>query len=143
MSKWRKLTWVILAWNVLMVVWLVTGLASTTDTCEGVEFQEACQSGADVGTAIGVGFILFVAAAGDVILGVIWFVTNRPNGSTGSAGGRRCPHCAEQIQWQAKVCKHCGRDVDAAVAPGGCQECGAPPVHPPTPKCLNCGAVRV
>jgi hypothetical protein len=24
---------------------------------------------------------------------------------------RACPHCAEKILRQAKVCKHCGRDV--------------------------------
>jgi len=24
---------------------------------------------------------------------------------------RRCPHCAEIIRVEAKVCKHCGRDV--------------------------------
>jgi len=23
----------------------------------------------------------------------------------------KCPHCAEQIKAEAKVCKHCGRDV--------------------------------
>jgi len=24
---------------------------------------------------------------------------------------RRCPHCAEIIRVEAKVCKHCGRDI--------------------------------
>ena len=27
---------------------------------------------------------------------------------------RDCPHCAEKILVQAKVCKHCGRDVEPA-----------------------------
>lgn len=26
-------------------------------------------------------------------------------------GERKCPHCAEFIKPDAKVCKHCGRDV--------------------------------
>ena len=26
-------------------------------------------------------------------------------------GERRCPHCAEIIRTEAKVCKHCGRDI--------------------------------
>jgi hypothetical protein len=26
-------------------------------------------------------------------------------------GLRKCPHCAESIKAEAKVCKHCGRDV--------------------------------
>lgn len=25
---------------------------------------------------------------------------------------RKCPHCAEKILREAKVCKHCGRDVE-------------------------------
>lgn len=25
---------------------------------------------------------------------------------------KQCPHCAETILADAKVCKHCGRDVD-------------------------------
>lgn len=30
-----------------------------------------------------------------------------------SAEGRtRCPHCAEWIRREARVCKHCGRDVE-------------------------------
>ncbi len=45
---------------------------------------------------------------------------------------RRCPHCAETIQDEAKVCKHCGRDVSAAPAPSAaskpgvlaCPKCG-------------------
>ncbi len=29
-----------------------------------------------------------------------------------SGDRRRCPHCAELIKYQAKVCRYCGRDVD-------------------------------
>ncbi|MEI6213314.1 MAG: hypothetical protein WCP10_04345 [Desulfuromonadales bacterium] len=28
-----------------------------------------------------------------------------------AAGGRKCPHCAEIIKSEAKVCRFCGRDV--------------------------------
>lgn len=28
------------------------------------------------------------------------------------ANARQCPHCAEWIRDEAKVCKHCGRDVE-------------------------------
>ena len=30
---------------------------------------------------------------------------------------RECPHCAEQILSKAKVCKHCGRDVEPIPEP--------------------------
>lgn len=38
----------------------------------------------------------------------------------GAGVTRRCPHCAETIQAEAVVCKHCGRDVVplAAGTPG-------------------------
>lgn len=38
---------------------------------------------------------------------------------------RKCPHCAELILKEAKVCKHCGRDVT--------------PVRDTTVTCRNCG----
>ena len=28
-----------------------------------------------------------------------------------AAGGRKCPHCAEIIKSEARVCRFCGRDV--------------------------------
>jgi len=41
---------------------------------------------------------------------------------------RKCPHCAEMILKEAKVCKHCGRDVEPIVIPKNtvtCPKCGA------------------
>lgn len=35
--------------------------------------------------------------------------------SSPSRAERECPHCAERILAKAKVCKHCGRDVEPAV----------------------------
>ena len=31
-----------------------------------------------------------------------------------AAGNVKCPHCAEWIRPEAKVCKHCGRDVSVS-----------------------------
>ncbi|MFK4069154.1 hypothetical protein [Streptomyces sp. NPDC029674] len=72
---WRPLTWVILAFNLLMLLWLVAGVnaaSSEGEKCVG----KACEAGNDIGTLIGTGVILFFWMAGAVILAVIWLVTN-------------------------------------------------------------------
>jgi hypothetical protein len=73
---------VIIGWNVLMAMWIVWGLvgaARSTNACSADEFTNACQTGTAIGAGVVIGVQLFVAAAVDVILGVIWFVT-RPAG---------------------------------------------------------------
>ena len=42
---------------------------------------------------------------------------------------RECPHCAELILKKARVCKHCGRDVEPLV--GSNTSVQAPPPAPP------------
>lgn len=59
-------------------------------------------------------------------------VQTEETGSTSTKWGRakrKCPHCAEVILLEAKVCKHCGRDVQPGeekdeVRP--CPYCDAP-----------------
>ena len=38
--------------------------------------------------------------------------SNRPPMHEREREERECPHCAELILRKAKVCKHCGRDVE-------------------------------
>ncbi|OPG10516.1 hypothetical protein B1R27_02475 [Streptomyces sp. GKU 895] len=59
-----------------MLVWLVVGVNAASDQGKSC-VDQVCEDANDVGTAIGAGVILFVWAAGAVILGVIWLVTNR------------------------------------------------------------------
>jgi len=74
------LTWVILTFNALMLVGLIVGVNSASDKGKDCGTSEACQAGNDIGTALGVGAVLFVWVAGAIILGVIWLVTNKASG---------------------------------------------------------------
>lgn len=78
-KKVRVFTWVILAINILFLIWIIAGIASSSGhaTNCGTLDQSTCDSARDAGAAIGVGVIVFFWAAVDVILGVIWLVTRK------------------------------------------------------------------
>jgi len=75
----RPFTWFILAVNVLFLVWVVSAPSGASKGCAGLtgDQLQACRAGTTVGTAIGVAVIIFLWVATDVILGVVWLVTNR------------------------------------------------------------------
>jgi hypothetical protein len=77
----RVFMWFILAVNVLFLWWIIAGVGGNADNCAGEVGQalEDCQTATNIGTGIGVVFIIFLWAMVDVILGVIYFVTRRRN----------------------------------------------------------------
>lgn len=119
MPKWRPFTWVIVVVNILFLIWIIAGVGSTADSCEGMTGAEldACEAGTAIGASIGVGIIVFLWFLVDGILGVIWLVT-RPK-------GRPCPVCGTNVKEGVTVCPNCGHDFRSAVS--------APP-PPPTPQ---------
>jgi hypothetical protein len=127
MPKWRPFTWVILIVNILFLVWIIGGIASSGGTPQdcGTLSEQTCNDAEAVGTAIGVGIIFFLWALTDVILGVVWLVT-RPK-------RRPCPVCGTDLKQGVIVCPICGHDFrvgqvrDAQVPPG------IPPPPPPPP----------
>ena len=68
--------WVFILFNILMIVWLIAGFSNATEGYS--RMSEARQAGTAIGTTIGVGLILGIWAAGDIILGMFVFCT-RPN----------------------------------------------------------------
>jgi hypothetical protein len=64
--------------QVLFVIWIITGVGAANDdpSCEGLtgDALELCRDAGDVGTAIGVGLIIVLWAAVDVILGITYGV---------------------------------------------------------------------
>jgi hypothetical protein len=127
MPSWRPLTWFILAVQVLFIVWLIAGVNSASDTCSNDQYSDACRAGEAIGMGIGIGLVLFLWALVDVILGVIWLVTNKSK--------RTCPACGRNVKKGLLVCTGCGFDF-AAAARGqghgaGYQQGPYPPAAPP------------
>ena len=100
-TGWRKMTWVILLWNLLMVAWIITGLATNHGNCNGLS-QQACSAAHDIGGGIAAGLIAAVWVAGDVILLILWLVTNQ--------GVRTCPACGTSAKKGITSCRRCGFD---------------------------------
>lgn len=113
MRHWRKMTWVLIVWSAIIIVWAVAGGASAAHDCAnqaGGQFlsandaRQACQAGAGIGIAV----ILFVGFVGFVFLSLIWLMS-RPK-------GRDCPVCGSIVKRGRTQCQSCGHDF-AAVAP--------------------------
>jgi heme/copper-type cytochrome/quinol oxidase subunit 4 len=77
-TKMRKFTWVILVINLLFLIWVISGLASgsSSASCGSLSATD-CQNAQNVGKGIGVAIVFVFWAVVDVILGVLWLITNR------------------------------------------------------------------
>jgi hypothetical protein len=120
--RWRKMTWLILVFSAVMLVWLVGGAASNPDVtraevaecAEGGFFtEEECrdtlEAAGDIGTGIGVSLIFLLWFVGFVTLSIVWFMTRRP--------GRICPHCGEDVKKGRTTCRSCGYDFTGGKPP--------------------------
>ena len=100
---WRTFTYVILAFNLLMLIWIIAGAASASGTPNDCGSLDAttCDDASDVGTAIGIGILIALWAFGDIILGVLWLITNRGK-------KRDCPVCGRGVKRGQVRCGSCG-----------------------------------
>lgn len=79
----RVFLWIFLAVQLLFLIWVIMGASSgagTPEDCGNLSLQD-CNDAESVGTAIGVGLIIALWAAADVILGItylIYRVSRRP-----------------------------------------------------------------
>ncbi len=131
LPRWRIFTWVILAFNLIMLIWIIAGVSSNARNCSGLtgDALTNCEAG-NVGTGIGATLIFVLWALGDVILGVLWLVT-RPR-------TRDCPVCGNSVRRGMTQCRNCGYDFTQQLRPpspaaGWTRDADAPqpPVHPP------------
>lgn len=111
MRKWRKMTWVLVVWCALIVVWVIAGGSSAAHDCANqagsafISAQDA-KNACDTGVGLGVLGILFIGFVGFVFLTLIWFMTGRAN--------RDCPACGRSVKRGRTVCVSCGHDFAAA-----------------------------
>ncbi len=109
LPRWRKMTWLIVVWCVVMAAWIVGVIASAdpSSQCAHDAYRSACEAGSTAGAGIGVVALWFIWFFGFVILSLIWFMS-RPK-------GRTCPACGEDVKRGFTVCPSCQFDFAAAV----------------------------
>lgn len=102
MRGWRKMTWFILAVQILFLIWIIAGVNEASNNCvdEVGSAKDLCEAGTAVGASIGVGLIIFLWIFVDIVLGLIWLITNR--------GQRDCPACGHAVKKGNTECRKCG-----------------------------------
>jgi hypothetical protein len=101
MLKLRPLSWVIIAINLLFLYATFSGLSETSKSCTGLTGDDLsiCQAGTAIGAGLGLGIILFFWVMIDLILLIIWFVSNKNQ--------RECPKCGRKIKRGLTTCPKC------------------------------------
>jgi len=109
---WRKMTWAIVIFSALMLLWLIVGITSADNSSHCAQetsrfFSKSdCTAARDVGTGIGAAIISTLWFIGFLVLSLIWFMT-RPR-------GRDCPVCGEKVKKGRTTCSACSYDFAAA-----------------------------
>ncbi len=112
LPDWRIFTYVILVVNLLFLIWIIAGASSDNDTSKkncGSLSVKTCNDAQNVGKGIGVTVIVILWVLVDIILLVLWLITNRKK--------RDCPVCGHSVKKGQMQCKSCGHDFRAAQAP--------------------------
>lgn len=103
----------LIGWNGLMAVWFVSWMVEIGghNDCVTSSFRASCESGRNAGIGLGFMVLLVVAAAGNVVLGVLWMV--------GRPSARPCPVCGTPVVTGTTRCTSCRHDFRAAAATNG------------------------
>lgn len=121
----RKATWTLLIFNVLMLIWLIAGLATTgghATNCGSLD-QNTCDAARNVGAGLGATIILVIWFMGFVVLGIVVLAT-RPH-------RRLCPACGTEAKRGVTICKKCAFNFAAHAQPAGVTAAALNPSPPP------------
>ena len=76
MARWRKATWALVIWNVLMFLWLASTLQSEFDCDRETGAARAvCDAGAAIGMSLGASLVGTVWFIGFMTIGLIWLMS--------------------------------------------------------------------
>ncbi len=97
--RWRKATWALVLWCLLILIWIIAGAAGNDCAQEATKLNEqACEAG----TGIGVVIIALVGFFGFIFFSLIWLMSRPKN--------RQCPQCGNDVKKGQMQCQSCGFD---------------------------------
>ena len=84
MRGWRKMTWAIVIWTVLMAAWIIDGLSAVGEGCGGLTGSDltTCQAGTTIAGGLAVSVLFFLWFIGFVVLSIIWFTSRAKSNVT-------------------------------------------------------------
>jgi len=103
---WRKMTWVVVIFNLIMLIWIIAGAAGTHASNCGQLSQRVCNDATATGAGIAIAALIVLWVLGDIILGILWLVTR----------GRSCPACGRSVRRGLVSCGKCGHDFRSSAA---------------------------
>jgi hypothetical protein len=100
--RWRKATWALVIFDVLMLLWVISTAQATSTNCTGKvgDALAACRVGTGIGAGIGFTLILILWFMGFIVLSLIWMMS-RPR-------KRLCPQCGRDVKRGLIQCPSCG-----------------------------------
>ena len=107
--RWRKATWALAIFNVLMLIWVISGAATASGHATGCGTldQATCDAARNVGTGIGVALLVVLWFIGFLVLSLVWLMS-RPR-------RRQCPRCGNDVRKGLTVCTSCSYDFAAVL----------------------------
>ncbi|OOR99201.1 hypothetical protein B0187_05435 [Haemophilus paracuniculus] len=70
----KIIKWIFILFNLLMIFWVVGGSMSAGDTINSAT-SEAAKAGATIGAGLGLSMVLGLWVIGDIIIGILVFLT--------------------------------------------------------------------